>query len=534
MKNIVEDLNSNDNDLWLQEKCKCNMTREKWRKYYFILFLFVFIIGVFLANSKFIFPKRNLDYDFTDYIIEVNDKMISDALNGAEDELQFIEKEEVSKINEELKEKMKDTESELISYLTVFLNEVTDGLLTDHELELVVSEGVKHLKKKEVNQISHLADMIVDDCDTAIEEIVEQNENSSTKKIVKAIDNKESEAEQNIHNAIKDESNQFLININEHAKDVILEVMEELLNVDFSCQENGKKSTKVKNLKIKPKFNFLHPGKKIKFLHPGKSGGGTFDSRLKYFWDMKFDEAHPHPMKIKKDDISFITIRDPIDRFVSSFNWRLVVLCNIDGDKRNHGKKAVQHPESYCKVAPKEEGKILFHKYKKDVNLLAEALCSNNKKERKQAEKDVLQIQHAQHSLSDWLRNVKNWHNIVPIVLEKYFDFNKQIDEAIQYGQDNYNFENELNFESRKRMVCEKDIQEKNEKIKNLVKKLDASKHSSSVTNTPSLSRLGHQCLAQYYAKDYALIEKLKNKSCKSIDCKQALHSILSRRSCLL
>jgi len=272
------------------------------------------------------------------------------------------------------------------------------------------------------------------------------------------------------------------------------------------------------------------------FLHPGKSGGGTFLSRLKIWWKLGMKECHPHPCNEHIEDKTvFITIRDPIDRFVSAFNWRRLIYCNPDGDSRKHFDRIPNGVKTSCYETDydryENEINVLYHKYKQDVSKLAEALCSRNEEEKRQAEEDVASIGHMQHSIMDWLGNDKNLNKVIPVVLDEHVDFNKQIDEAIQYAQQQYHFEDSSNFQKRKEMVLAKDAQEKDERLKDYVKSLT---HSSSRIKQHSLSQSGKKCLASYYAKDYSLIQTLKMKSCKTINCRQALQSILDKHMRLL
>jgi hypothetical protein len=70
-------------------------------------------------------------------------------------------------------------------------------------------------------------------------------------------------------------------------------------------------------------------------------------------------------------------VRDPVDRFVSSFYWLL--FCNPDGgERRRISRYPDVNPWRRCGNATTAEGEIIFHRRKQNVNLLAEALCVNN------------------------------------------------------------------------------------------------------------------------------------------------------------
>lgn len=221
-----------------------------------------------------------------------------------------------------------------------------------------------------------------------------------------------------------------------------------------------------------------------------------------------------------------ITIRDPVERFVSAFNWRLVVSCNPDGDDRKAGPGAHNNPGHLCKSKNKnvEEAKILFHRYEKNVNILAEALCSKNEIEKEQAHYDMKEIVHVKHSLSDWIGDSKDdLSRFIPIVLHESIDLNEQIDEAVELAYINNPFESNSSF-----LIRKKSFQEKNELSWNtsIVERL---KHSSTKHKKDfhPLSELGRKCITQYYKEDYKLIRLLKEKACKSSNCTQALQSML-------
>jgi len=61
---------------------------------------------------------------------------------------------------------------------------------------------------------------------------------------------------------------------------------------------------------------------RLRFVHVGKAAGGTI---LNWFWsnDIRFKEIHAHKAQQCEKDMKFvISVRDPIDRAMASFNWR--------------------------------------------------------------------------------------------------------------------------------------------------------------------------------------------------------------------
>lgn len=270
--------------------------------------------------------------------------------------------------------------------------------------------------------------------------------------------------------------------------------------------------------------------RKYLFLHPGKSGGGTFDERVKGIWNIKISQCHPYPCPSnnKRNKVRFITVRDPVDKFESAFNWRLIIFCNPNGDNREPASSSFLSPETKCTKQNGKEIDILFHKYQQNVNMLAESLCSKNEKKKQEAENDVGLIGHMNH-LVEWLGDGKDWERLVPIVLEENYDFNEGIDQAVRWTQQHYQMEDPSVFSRREKVVAEKNNEEP---PKSSEKKMHSSKkHYSKIKEGPALSNEGKRCLYHYFEKDYSLINQLKNKACKYNDCKQAFQSILNRRS---
>jgi len=493
----------------------------------FIKFIFVFVIGVctvwrlksnYAADKTFSYVRRmdnKIGTPLTDYVTEVKGKYIADAVNGAEDEYHYKEEEEIRKVKEEL-----------LGEIKAIVYETIDNSTTDGTLESVALEAIDRLKEKKFKKVLSLANKLINNGEAAIEKVLQEDVNSSSTKILNDINNKEAQVENIMRASVEGELDFILLNLSYDAKEVVAEVVKDLLEIDTSCSHYYNKGSPV----IRAKAPHLSLDNSLyKFLHPGKSGGGTFDLRVRRLWNIGIHQCHPEPCFVSSGDMTvFITIRDPIDRFVSAFNWRIVILCE-------QGTAAFDDPDHICfknDCVHCRENEILFNTYNRNVSKLAEALCSNNEEVKRQAEEDLVFIKHAKYSLVDWLQNEKNWEQLVPVVLEKPFDLNKQIDEAVQYAQQQTHFEDLFTFHQRNEMVCRKDKQETNDdKIKETEHFME---HSSSEQHFPPLSNLGKKCLAQYYAKDYSLIQTLKEKSCKTEDCRQALQSILNRFNYLL
>jgi hypothetical protein len=181
--------------------------------------------------------------------------------------------------------------------------------------------------------------------------------------------------------------------------------------------------------------------------------------------------------------LTLLSIRDPVDRAVSAYYWRSLILCHPHNEHRPVGP-ATNDPIQYCKEPESEaEVKVLFEDYEeRNVNALAERLCNdddddnnNNSEESKKARRDLRRIQHLEHQIAgpgQWLPFVKNsntdndkdngdWKlfapRIFPIVMEKPYTLEQQIDAAIQWFFDSNAFEDENKFGIRKRWVQFKD-----------------------------------------------------------------------------
>lgn len=78
---------------------------------------------------------------------------------------------------------------------------------------------------------------------------------------------------------------------------------------------------------------------KVTFYHVGKGGGGSVSSKFDEYGIAK-KGVHPSPSDSGIADILdgvnktlIINVRDPVDRFVSAFDWRSLLFCSPD-DKR--------------------------------------------------------------------------------------------------------------------------------------------------------------------------------------------------------
>ena len=140
---------------------------------------------------------------------------------------------------------------------------------------------------------------------------------------------------------------------------------------------------------------YLNMTESVRFYHLGKGGGGTiFFSLLDHGIIVRRD--HPRPMygieQLLNGPAStlLINIRDPVDRFVSAFNWRSLLFCQRDGEDRKKFPSEVDHknrrwhqphlrPDDFCfdfdESLYRKEAKIIQRLYNDDINKLAESLC---------------------------------------------------------------------------------------------------------------------------------------------------------------
>lgn len=322
---------------------------------------------------------------------------------------------------------------------------------------------------------------------------------------------------------------------------------------NFRLSDGNKKCAWLKPTKIDLSSEYLWMN------HPGKAGGGTLQYRLAK-WKVKIDECHPRPCITKFPDKngffeneksarwsmthrnkithmpgSYIVVRDPVDRFVSAFNWRGFLLCHpYREDERLKKTASFLRPRKWCEdnLDSSQEKKIVFDKYKENVNKLAESLCDVEKNP--EILNDMKQIRHLTDRMVDflpldWSENPNVYENLIPIILEPGFDFQQMSDEAISYGLKKFNILSENEVRDRKKYV---DCLDNSPDLNNIHKHSTA-RSDMVFRNFKLVSAKGIKCAVNYFKRDYDFLEQLLYKGCKSGECVSAIESILERRGLL-
>jgi len=266
-------------------------------------------------------------------------------------------------------------------------------------------------------------------------------------------------------------------------------------------------------------------------FHVGKGGGGTLQSRF----GKKIQFIHPRPQSSINKQLQngplrtlIVNVRDPVDRFISAFNWRNAVLCHPN-DKRQKGKaEATAQPNKFCKEHSDEEI-LLRETYQSNPSVFAEALCHDSPSH-SLAEKDYRQIGHST-TLTEWLdflidpRLVEDItddgiQHLIVLSLEKRPGanetlFEKHIDNLMlqllqnQYGVDLGNKMMRLAQEQEVKRGETHDLRSSNKQQE------QAYLHSSEKfynSTPPALTKLGECCLARHLMDDYRLIESMLGK----------------------
>lgn len=345
------------------------------------------------------------------------------------------------------------------------------------------------------------------------------------------------------------------------------------------CHQNTSHHTTNRNKQPKNKSRMINLSNKLLFLHIGKAGGGAVNQRLTADWNVQFSYCHPSPTRchdntrrhsitidnwIRQQEnntnnnytrgyggVVMVTLRDPIDRFVSAFYWRQLLLCHPKGDTRrvctpqSCGVLASRNPEKYCrKVTNRDTLDIMFGpRYNASADQLARALCSRDQKISHQAAYDMKRIEHSKWGIVDWLSNAtlhEQGLQLYPIVQEPSYDLIAQVDDGIQWMNNVTRFQDTVDLDKRYSRIYgssspnkDKDCQRLKIRRRHLAKDDSIFKHSSSGIKQ-TLSPEGEACVAKYYQADYNVLKVISNAHCPTTTCRQAIRSILTRRASVI
>lgn len=138
------------------------------------------------------------------------------------------------------------------------------------------------------------------------------------------------------------------------------------------------------------------------FIHIGKTGGTTVHDELKIH-GFRYREVHvrkANKVHFNSNKTYVISIRNPIKRFVSAFNWRYHLLV-VEKSK------------------PGKEGEVEFLMKHRNVNNLAESLFDENGTQLIDFSREGMKIGHITESISQYLQNLKTQNaNLIAGVID--------------------------------------------------------------------------------------------------------------------
>ena len=299
-------------------------------------------------------------------------------------------------------------------------------------------------------------------------------------------------------------------------------------------------------------------GRDTIYFHQGKAGGGTVNYMgNKYRLGLRSD----HPV-LKDDSVKdliegplttlIFTVRDPVDRFVSMFNWRLLTLCH-PGDKRKKTitnedadtghklkqksiwhqrvtkKKQVgghaEHPEKFCLSTRVEQEKTLRVRYKGDPNVMAEALCENSP-EYERAVRDLTDINHST-TIAQWLQLLIDPTMVGDISKDGIQNF-AAIPVTSRFEDDLDALFTAMLEEKYGSNILDAMPDGVNKKYKNKKAAMSHSSVKHGKDKPRQLSKLAECCLARYYQKDYRVIQTmLRDDTTTILDPIKGAHPVL-------
>mmetsp|Transcript_11571 Transcript_11571/g.19776 ORF Transcript_11571/g.19776 Transcript_11571/m.19776 type:complete len:448 (-) Transcript_11571:52-1395(-) len=276
---------------------------------------------------------------------------------------------------------------------------------------------------------------------------------------------------------------------------------------------------------------YLNMTESVRFYHLGKGGGGTILFSLVEN-GIVVRRDHPRPSthgieELLSGPVStlLINIRDPLDRFVSAFNWRSLLFCQRDGEHRKKYPSEVDdkdrgryqphlRPQEFCyeKSSFQKEATIIQRLYNDDINKLAESLCEESSNFEHAVEHTKF-ISHAKLSMEGWLRPLlldTNTTSIKPQGLTKFM--------AITFEQQSGHNSSllEHTHEAVQQLYFDHGVDEETLDILMSRKTLRPPRVSEMMTHSSNstakrkvLGAVGKCCLARFLEDDYRLIQSM-------------------------
>ena len=310
-------------------------------------------------------------------------------------------------------------------------------------------------------------------------------------------------------------------------------------------------------------------------MHMGKAGGGTIKATIMKHWGYKMQECHGSAKHCFNDPeegyvdgwderLLFLTIRDPIERFVSAFNWDVKQTCQTTNETRTKvtgGNLSVLYPDKYCKVKDhyNPRRRPTGPMFQSSAEKMAQDLCKDDPGTGDLAVNTdstaykvmSRRLPHVRGcTLSSYLGeefpDTYNWKDntdrLIPVVMEKGYDLVAASKYSILYASKIRNittnvFYEDLTFPARRTLaMCSGE--EKNQKSKPTEQADSPTLHTSALSKDGRekyLSERSKKCLAKFYQRDYEILsEMLELDVCKSEECRLAIQSILKRRQDVL
>jgi len=346
-----------------------------------------------------------------------------------------------------------------------------------------------------------------------------------------------------------------------------------LLLAPFLSLTDGREHSSRGGVKKKNSSSSSRDGALV-FLHVGKAGGGTIRDVMGQLAVPPglFSICHTSlcPDRVSSSAAILINVRDPIDRFVSFFEWRNLILCRAAGDRRRRdfNGQTRKNPATSCRATNPSERRMI-DSYGGNKTRLAEALLADDPAIASKARKDLASLGH-HTGLAGFLGSHRTHEAVLSppsrvfaAVLEPPFPFTALVADAMVAAICHAAMRTKANPHPRVDMsVCHRAMSRRNATKTPSALVFHSSKPRSG-TGAPTspaaepLSELGQRAIAQVYAEDYQLIARLAKVGCAaavessgsrgsdrskanqvarttSTECSAALNSIIDRRRRLL